>query len=584
MKFARTFPQMVDVIATWQENSNGTYLCVMTSLCSLYRIRFSWCYTNSVHGTVAVVDGSLIGITPLRHTMMPPPLCALNIDCGRPVVSVSFCSMGTHESIAALLSDGSVAVVVCEDEDNWESVIEDTHGAGDGADEIPRVAVIQPTLFKAGNNMHHNDNNNQVYFRSICWLGTDSIALVGQDIDGSDVVHAFKVDLLSKEMHPQSSILSPGHIVACCSSVASPKVICERDDGSCYEFDIDGNFTKLACKFEAPCEVVSCASVHPEQDILIGLDRRNRLYVNSKMISNNVSSFAIHHGSAGGPHVLYTLQSHVIRTLPLSLLVSTGVPQVKAGDLTVRSIEEGSLLVSCPWQGVDVVLQAPRGNLEIIRPRALVLPAIASALDAGHYQEAWSLATVNRLDLNILADYKWPLFLDKVGSFMESIESDTEVAGFLQALQPSNILAKGGLYSSVLEESDLGDIPDKIHSICESVRAYIEETRKSSCKDWLLTELTSYSKDDKIGAALAHIKNIREEELQMQDSKKGIQNISSTAEAGLKHILLYTPEEEVYRAALGEYELEMAYMVITYSQVRYGIVILSLDDMIDTHV
>ena len=576
MKFARTFPEMVGVIATWQESSNGTYLCVMTSLCSLSRIRFSRNYTNSVRGTVAVFDGSLIGITPLRHTMMPPPLCALNIDCGMPVVSASFCSMGMQESIAALLSDGSVAVVVCEDEDNWESMIEDTEGAGDGADVIPRVAVIQPTLFKA--------RSDGVYFRSICWLGTDSIVLVGQNMDGSDVVHAFKLDLLSKEMHPQSSIVSPGHIVACCSSVTSPKVICELEDGSCYKFDIDGNLTKLTCKFEAPCEVVSCASVHPEQDILIGLDKRNRLYVNSKLIASSVSSFAIHHGSAGGPHVLYTLQSHVIRTLPLSLLVSTGAPQVRAGDLTVRSIEEGSLLVACPWEGVDVVLQAPRGNLEIIRPRALTLPAIASALDAGHYKKAWSLATVNRLDLNILADYKWPLFLDKVGSFMESIQSDTEVAGFLQALQPSNILAKEGLYSSVLEESDLRDIPGKIHTICETVRAYIEETRKSRCRDWLLTELTSYSKDNKIEAALSRIKSIREEELQMQERQKGTQSTSSTAEAGLKHILLYTPEEQVYRAALGEYELEMAYMVITYSQVRYGYTILSLCDFLDRSV
>jgi len=564
MKFARTFPEMVGATAAWQESDNGTYLCVMTSQCSLSRIRFSWSYTNnSIYGTVAVVDGSLIGLTPLRHTMMPPPLCALNIDCSMPVVSVSFNRMGSNESIGALLCDGSVAVMVCEDEDNWESMLEDTQGA----DEIPTVAVVWPTLFKA-HSIHHDQINTN--FRSICWSGSDYIVLIGQDLHGRDVVNTFKLDLLSMAMHPHSSIVSSGHILACCSSIAFSKFICERDYGSCYEHDIDGNLNKMACKFEAPCEVISCASVHPEQDALIGLDRKNRLYINSKMIANSVSSFVIHHSSAGGPHVLYTLKSHVIRTLPLALLVSKGVPPIRAGDITIRSIEEGSLLVACPRHGVDVVLQAPRGNLEIIRPRALVLPAIASALDAGNYRKAWSLATVNRLDLNILADYQWPLILDKVGSFMESIGSDSEVAGFLQALQPSNILAKDGQYSSVLGESDLCDIQGKISSICESVRAYVEETTKSDCRRWLLTELTSYTKDNRIGAALARIKSIREEELQIQDPQKGIHNTSSSAEAGLKHMLLYTQEEQVYRAALGEYELEMAYMVITYSQVRFS--------------
>ena len=33
----------------------------------------------------------------------------------------------------------------------------------------------------------------------------------------------------------------------------------------------------------------------------------------------------------------------------------------------------------------QAVLQMPRGNLEAVRPRGLVLPALAAALDAGDY-------------------------------------------------------------------------------------------------------------------------------------------------------------------------------------------------------
>lgn len=38
--------------------------------------------------------------------------------------------------------------------------------------------------------------------------------------------------------------------------------------------------------------------------------------------------------------------------------------------------------------GVQVVLQMPRGNLETVAPRSLVLPAVAAALDADNYAGA----------------------------------------------------------------------------------------------------------------------------------------------------------------------------------------------------
>lgn len=129
------------------------------------------------------------------------------------------------------------------------------------------------------------------------------------------------------------------------------------------------------------------------------------------------------------------------------------------------------------------MLQAPRGNLEAVAPRALVLPAVAAALDAGDYAggcmrggtrclrrgralrrhacclpalpscsthtprpphahaasarsrppacpapgllppgaEAWALATANRLDLNVLADYRWPRLLGAADAFVAQV-------------------------------------------------------------------------------------------------------------------------------------------------------------------
>jgi hypothetical protein len=52
--------------------------------------------------------------------------------------------------------------------------------------------------------------------------------------------------------------------------------------------------------------------------------------------------------------------------------------------------------LSVPYGGVCAVLVMPRGNLEGICPRLLVLAAITNALDCGAYSRAWDLAVTNR--------------------------------------------------------------------------------------------------------------------------------------------------------------------------------------------
>lgn len=49
-------------------------------------------------------------------------------------------------------------------------------------------------------------------------------------------------------------------------------------------------------------------------------------------------------------------------------------------DVVVRQVEQGARLLASPPHGVQVILQMPRGNLESICPRVLVLAGIAEHL------------------------------------------------------------------------------------------------------------------------------------------------------------------------------------------------------------
>jgi hypothetical protein len=79
-----------------------------------------------------------------------------------------------------------------------------------------------------------------------------------------------------------------------------------------------------------------------------------------------------------------------------------GANGTAATDVTVRSVEQGALLVAVPPGGVQAVLQMPRGNLEAVRPRALVLPAVAAALDAADFAGEPPLFSSMRQSTSIL--------------------------------------------------------------------------------------------------------------------------------------------------------------------------------------
>ena len=58
-----------------------------------------------------------------------------------------------------------------------------------------------------------------------------------------------------------------------------------------------------------------------------------------------------------------------------------------AKDVVSRAVEQGARLLAAPPGDVRVVLQMPRGNLETVAPRALVLAAIAASLQVSRWPQ-----------------------------------------------------------------------------------------------------------------------------------------------------------------------------------------------------
>jgi elongator complex protein 1 len=70
----------------------------------------------------------------------------------------------------------------------------------------------------------------------------------------------------------------------------------------------------------------------------------------------------------------------------------------------------------------SVVLQMPRGNLETVYPRALVIAAIRRSIEAEQYSEAFLACRNQRVDMNILHDHDPERFLANIELIITQIK------------------------------------------------------------------------------------------------------------------------------------------------------------------
>lgn len=82
-----------------------------------------------------------------------------------------------------------------------------------------------------------------------------------------------------------------------------------------------------------------------------------------------------------------------------------------------------------------LVMQMPRGNLETIYPRALVLAGIRRNIARKEYRRAFLACRNHRVDMNILHDHAPSQFLNHVRLFLEQLCSVEHIDLFLSQLR-----------------------------------------------------------------------------------------------------------------------------------------------------
>ena len=155
--------------------------------------------------------------------------------------------------------------------------------------------------------------------------------------------------------------------------------------------EFEGSLERISRFPEFCMHTQSVDVIHGDQrdKLFLGLSKPRKLFVSrvnseSMILASNVTSFTVASG-----FIIYTTTSHDAMFAPLSVVgelagrgVTAGAVEEAAKDWPQRKVERGSRIVTAVPSAMSLVLQMPRGNLETINPRPLVMEVVKQDLDA----------------------------------------------------------------------------------------------------------------------------------------------------------------------------------------------------------
>jgi hypothetical protein len=216
--------------------------------------------------------------------------------------------------------------------------------------------------------------------------------------------------------------------VSCCS--ATPDGFLFLVGGSLYALGADS--AAITHLYDLP---VSCASLQVWRrsngsDAIVGLGADGQLAVAgwASPVAGGVTSFALVDGL-----LAYTTSSSKLAWRDLGDRYGSSAADPPA----TRSIERGALLVAATQTAV--YLQMPRGNLEIVHPRALLLRQVQHLVVSSDFPEAFALCRKHRIAFTcLLADDVTPL-LASLDTFIDVVDQPDHISLFLQNLRSAMV-------------------------------------------------------------------------------------------------------------------------------------------------
>ncbi|KAF8594643.1 IkappaB kinase complex, IKAP component [Ceratobasidium sp. AG-I] len=321
--------------------------------------------------------------------------------------------------------------------------------------------------------------------------------------------------------------------------IAEPKMIYDRAIDRSTLSDKNINFTcprqivlsedtilVLGSDLDAQQDVVQAISINPSPDTL-----PNAFYVprlGRLIVANNVNSFSL-----TSEFLIFTTTAHEAKFVPISDLFSDAGEKNKA-LWGVRRVERGSRIVVVVPATASVVLQLPRGNLETINPRPLVLASVRADVEKGEFRKAFLACRKHRVDLHVLVEFASNIFKEDPARFVDQVPEVDYLNLFLTGLGQSK------------------RAQDEVDTICDKLRLELEKRGFGQYIQSILTAHVVKTPPD-MESALKVLHTLRESD-------------PDTVEDAVKYIIFLVDADQLFNTALGMYDFALVLMIAQQSQ------------------
>ncbi|XP_072716665.1 elongator complex protein 1 isoform X2 [Ciconia boyciana] len=483
-------------------------------------LSYDWHWTTD-HGmgessqhmaNVAVIDGDKVLVTAFQHAVVPPPMCTYELQLQQAVNQVAFHTDPKRS--------GDMAVL---DADNKISVYR--YGQSTMNDPTVRFGAVGGNGFKAAVQTPYLDKT----YRLSVPVDGEVISLCTNPVTKTVALQLAHRQILKYLWEASTPVLEPWR----------------TSNGS-------------AVQFPYPCMQTSITRINGEE-VILGLTDRCRFFVNDTEVASNITSFATYN-----EFLLVTTNSHTCQCFCLKNItvkaLQAGLSSAAAPNReTLRKVERGSRIITIVPQDTKVVLQMPRGNLETVHHRALVLAQIQKWLDRLMFREAFQCMRKLRINLNLLYDHNPKVFLENAETFIRQIDSVNYINLFFTELKEEDFTKN--MYPSLNGSSNAQphQHPDqkKVNLVCDVMRVAMEHIDPQK---YCLSILTAHVKKSppELEIALQKVHDLRES---ITPDVKAV-----SAEEALKYLLFLVDVNELYDYSLGTYDFDLVIMVAEKSQ------------------
>ncbi|KAH8821188.1 elongator complex protein-like protein 1 [Xylogone sp. PMI_703] len=490
-------------------------------------------------GVVGVIDGQTIKVTPFKVANIPPPMALHEPSVASNIVDVTFSADG---SLAAVLHQQGIALF------KWDPSIPSS----------TTPVVLGQLIFEES-----ELTSEWAVSQQICFSGANEVITLRTDQSHTFVTY-YSMDIQAGSIEKLRSTAIP---VSAHFGMASfveddlPHAFIQLSSGDIQSLTCDDHrLQSCSLPFFMPwIELVADG----ENYTTFGMTNNGHLYANSRLLVKNCTSFIV-----TPAHLIFTTTSHLLKFVHITGVADLELPpDDPENDERCRSIERGARIVTAMPTALSLVLQMPRGNLETIWPRAMVVAGIRKLIDEKNYRKAFTHCRTQRVDMNILYDHVPEQFLANVPLFIDQLRKITYIDLFLSSLREEDVTQtmyketrvtaqKNGVSpansTEATEVKASGLVKEsKINKICDAVLEVLK-TRTSTNLQNIITANVCKSPPALDDGLLVVAQLMKEDE--------------ALAEKAVEHICFLADVNRLYENALGLYNLDLAVLVAQQSQ------------------